>query len=179
MSGRRGPRTRRPADPPRLCRSAARRAAAARAAHPMRGARTRTRGRQARPGWLRTLVPVAIVAILLVFTASTLFSLATRRSDALLAAQLTADHVKCFTVFDSPDATSLDARTRRTAARRFVRLERPRASVGAAGGCAARRRAPLPVRGRQHSARDVPRERRARVAVHARRGLDDRPRPRS
>jgi hypothetical protein len=52
---------------------------------------------------------VTIVAILLVFTASTLFSLATRRSDALLAAQLTADHVKCFKVFDSPDAPSMDA----------------------------------------------------------------------
>ena len=64
-----------------------------------------------RPGWLRALAPVAIVAILLVFTASTLFSLATRRSDALLAAQLTADHVKCFTMFDSPGAPSVDART--------------------------------------------------------------------
>jgi anti-sigma factor RsiW len=69
----------------------------------------REQARQARRGWLRTLAPVAIVAILLVFTASTLFSLATRRSDALLAAQLTADHVKCFTMFDSPDAPSLDA----------------------------------------------------------------------
>jgi len=63
---------------------------------------------QARPGWLRGLAPVAIVAILLVFTFSALFSLATRRSDALLAAQLTADHVKCFKFFDSPDAADLD-----------------------------------------------------------------------
>ena len=62
-----------------------------------------------RPSWLRTLVPVTIVAILLVFTASTVFSLATRRSDGLLAAQLTADHVKCFKVFDSPDAPPMDA----------------------------------------------------------------------
>jgi len=68
-------------------------------------------GRQERPWWLRTLVPVAIVALLLVFTASALFSLATRRSDAVLAMQLTADHVKCFKVFDSPDATSVDAGT--------------------------------------------------------------------
>jgi anti-sigma factor RsiW len=68
-------------------------------------------GRQVRPGWLRALAPVTIVAILLVFTASALFSLATRRSDAVLAMQLTADHVKCFKVFDSPDAPSLDART--------------------------------------------------------------------
>jgi anti-sigma factor RsiW len=60
-------------------------------------------------GW-RALVPVTIVAILLVFTASTLFSLATRRSDALLAAQLTADHVKCFAMFDSPNAPPVDPR---------------------------------------------------------------------
>jgi len=66
--------------------------------------------RPARPGWLRALAPVTIIAILLVFTASTLFSLATRRSDALLAAQLTADHVKCFTMFDSAGAPPVDAR---------------------------------------------------------------------
>jgi anti-sigma factor RsiW len=65
----------------------------------------------ARASWVRTLVPVTIVAILLVFTASTLFSLATRRSDALLAAQLTADHMKCFKVFDSPEAPRIDAST--------------------------------------------------------------------
>ena len=69
-------------------------------------AREQASGR-ARAGWLRTLAPVTIVAILLVFTASTLFSLATRRSDALLAAQLTADQVKCFKLFDSPDAPVL------------------------------------------------------------------------
>src|SRR5205085_8155335 len=56
------------------------------------------------------LAPVTIVAILLVFTASALFSLATRRSDAVLAAQLTADHVKCFKFFDSPDAPGMDSR---------------------------------------------------------------------
>lgn len=65
--------------------------------------------RSSRPAWLRTLAPVAVVAILLVFTASTIFSLATRRSDALLAAQLTADHVKCFTVFDSPNTVDAHA----------------------------------------------------------------------
>ena len=64
-----------------------------------------------RAGWVRTLVPVTIVALLLVFTASALFSLATRRSDAVLAAQLTADHAKCFKVFDSPDTPPMDAAT--------------------------------------------------------------------
>ncbi len=70
----------------------------------------RAQGTTQRGGWLRAMVPVTIVAILLVFTASTLFSLATRRSDTLLAAQLTADHVKCFKMFDSPDAPAVDAR---------------------------------------------------------------------
>jgi len=63
----------------------------------------------ARQGWLRTLAPVTIIAILLVFTGTALFSLATRRSDALLAAQLTADHVKCFKFFDSPNAPAVEA----------------------------------------------------------------------
>ena len=35
--------------------------------------------------------------------------LATRRSDALLAAQLTADHSKCFKLFGPPDGTAADA----------------------------------------------------------------------
>jgi anti-sigma factor RsiW len=51
------------------------------------------------PGWRRTLVPTVLSVILLVFTASAIFSLATRQSDALLAAQLTADHSKCFKLF--------------------------------------------------------------------------------
>jgi anti-sigma factor RsiW len=51
------------------------------------------------PAWRRTLVPTVLSVILLVFTASAIFSLATRQSDALLAAQLTADHSKCFKLF--------------------------------------------------------------------------------
>ncbi len=51
------------------------------------------------PGWRRTLVPTVLSVILLVFTASAIFSLATRQSDAVLAAQLTADHSKCFKLF--------------------------------------------------------------------------------
>jgi anti-sigma factor RsiW len=62
-----------------------------------------------RRGWARSLVPVTIIAVLLVFTAGTLFQLATRRSDAVLAAQLTADHMKCFTVFDDQAAPPADA----------------------------------------------------------------------
>ena len=71
---------------------------------------TRERHAGSRAAWARTLIPVTIVALLLVFTASTLFSLATRRSDAVLAAQLTADHAKCFKLFDSPEAPAMDAR---------------------------------------------------------------------
>ena len=56
------------------------------------------------PGWLRTLVPTVLSVILLVFTASAIFSLATRQSDAVLAAQLTADHSKCFKLFVGGDS---------------------------------------------------------------------------
>ena len=45
----------------------------------------------------------------MIFGASAFFSIATRRSDALLAAQLTADHSKCFKLFGPPDGTAADA----------------------------------------------------------------------
>ena len=58
--------------------------------------------------WRSTLVPSVLGAIFLVFFASALLSIATRRSDALLAAQLTADHSKCFLM--SSSESSADAR---------------------------------------------------------------------
>ena len=61
------------------------------------------------PGWRRTLVPTVLSVILLVFTASAIFSLATRRSDAVLAAQLTADHSKCFKLFVAGNPPAMDA----------------------------------------------------------------------
>ena len=61
------------------------------------------------PGWRRTLVPTVLSVILLVFTASAIFSLATRQSDAVLAAQLTADHSKCFKLFVADDSPAMDA----------------------------------------------------------------------
>jgi anti-sigma factor RsiW len=61
------------------------------------------------PAWRRTIVPTALSAILLVFTASAIFSLATRQSDAVLAAQLTADHSKCFKLFVSGNPPVMDA----------------------------------------------------------------------
>jgi anti-sigma factor RsiW len=68
--------------------------------------------------WRSTLVPSVLGAILLVFFASALLSIATRRSDAVLAAQLTADHSKCF-LLSSSDSTA-DARdVERMLAERF------------------------------------------------------------
>ena len=61
------------------------------------------------PAWRRTLVPTALSVILLVFTASAIMSLATRRSDAVLAAQLTADHSKCFKLFVAGNPPVMDA----------------------------------------------------------------------
>src|SRR5215471_17619379 len=58
--------------------------------------------------WSRRAVRLAVAAVLVVFTGSML-SVVTRHSDALLAAQLTADHVKCFTLFGHHDGRTLDA----------------------------------------------------------------------
>jgi hypothetical protein len=60
--------------------------------------------------WRVRLVPVLLTVVVMIFTASAFFSLATRRSDTLLAAQLTADHSKCFKLFPPPDGVSADAR---------------------------------------------------------------------
>ena len=59
--------------------------------------------------WLGRLATVAAIVVLLLATASTLLTLATRRSDRLLAQQLTLDHAKCFTLFASLDAAGADA----------------------------------------------------------------------
>jgi anti-sigma factor RsiW len=49
--------------------------------------------------WRARLVPATLMATLAMVAGVGLLSVATHRSDALLAAQLTADHVKCFKVF--------------------------------------------------------------------------------
>ncbi len=61
------------------------------------------------PSWRVRLVPVLLTVVVMIFTASALLSLATRRSDALLAAQLTADHSKCFKLLAPRDDASGDA----------------------------------------------------------------------
>jgi anti-sigma factor RsiW len=58
--------------------------------------------------WSRPFVRLAAAAVLIIFTGS-LLSIVTRQSDALLAAQLTADHVKCFALFGPEDGRTLDA----------------------------------------------------------------------
>jgi anti-sigma factor (TIGR02949 family) len=52
--------------------------------------------------WRARLVPLSVIATLVIVAGIALFSLATRRSNAVLAAQLTADHITCFKVF-TPD----------------------------------------------------------------------------
>lgn len=54
------------------------------------------------------LVPVSMTAVLTLFIATVVFSLATQQSDTLLAAQLAADHTKCFSLFASADAPPAD-----------------------------------------------------------------------
>jgi anti-sigma factor RsiW len=60
--------------------------------------------------WWR-MRPVAVLAaiVVMVFTASAFLSLMTQRSNALLAAQLTADHSRCFKLFAPRDGVSLNA----------------------------------------------------------------------
>lgn len=50
----------------------------------------------ASPFWRVRLVPLALAAALIVFSATAILSLATERSNGVLATQLAADHVKCF-----------------------------------------------------------------------------------
>lgn len=66
--------------------------------------------------WRARLVPATLIATIVMFAALALLSVATRRSDALLAAQLAADHVKCFKAFAPSavvDAESVEARLAR------------------------------------------------------------------
>jgi hypothetical protein len=65
------------------------------------------------------LVPTLLTVVVMLFTASAMLSLATRRSDALLAAQLTADHSKCFRLFDPGDGSVDAARLEQMLARQY------------------------------------------------------------
>jgi anti-sigma factor RsiW len=68
--------------------------------------------------WSRPSIRFAIAALLIIVIGA-LFSVVTRHSDALLAAQLTADHVKCFAL-SRPDGMPVDAaQAERMLAQRF------------------------------------------------------------
>jgi anti-sigma factor RsiW len=69
----------------------------------------RRRGDTETRGWVTRLIPAALTAVLIVFTAAALFSLATHQSNTLLAAQLTMDHSKCFRLFASEGDPSVEA----------------------------------------------------------------------
>jgi anti-sigma factor RsiW len=68
----------------------------------------RQHARPAARGWTERLIPALAVVTLLLVTASTLFALATRRSDTLLVQQLALDHSKCFRFFAPEHATGAD-----------------------------------------------------------------------
>jgi anti-sigma factor RsiW len=59
--------------------------------------------------WRRRLVPAFTIAILVCGTGLAVFSMETRRSDYLLAQQLTLDHLKCFHFFTTPGSAPVDA----------------------------------------------------------------------
>jgi len=61
------------------------------------------------PFWRRRLVPLALTAVLVLFTVFAVISLATQRSNTLFAAQLAADHVKCVQGVATPGTASADA----------------------------------------------------------------------
>ena len=69
--------------------------------------------RAAAPSWRARLVPVSLTIVLVLFTAFAVFTLATQRSNTLLAAQLTTDHERCFRRIGTP-AAELDATTEET-----------------------------------------------------------------
>ena len=68
--------------------------------------------RQTTPFWRAGLVRGAIIALIVFVVGGLSLSFATHRSDTVLAAQLTADHVKCFRIFanaGSPGGDAADA----------------------------------------------------------------------
>jgi anti-sigma factor RsiW len=71
-------------------------------------ARDHARAATAR-SWTTRLIPASLAVALVLFTAFAIVTLATQRSNTVLAAQLTADHTKCFRVFP-PAGRDLDAR---------------------------------------------------------------------
>jgi anti-sigma factor RsiW len=65
-------------------------------------------GAPASRSWFRPSMRFAIAAAVMVFVGA-LLSVVTRQSDALLAAQLTADHVKCFGLFRPDEGKTMNS----------------------------------------------------------------------
>jgi anti-sigma factor RsiW len=63
--------------------------------------------------WTMRLLPASLSAALVLFTAFAIFTLATQRSNTVLAAQLGADHDRCFRRI-APPATGLNAEAEET-----------------------------------------------------------------
>jgi len=73
-------------------------------------AREHTRLPDAVPAW-RRLMPVSLTAVFVLFAAIAVLSVATYRFDTVLAAQVAADHAKCFRLFaggEEADARRLE-----------------------------------------------------------------------
>ena len=58
--------------------------------------------------WIAVLAPTAVAAALIIATGVALFKVATERSSTVLAAELTADHLKCFGFFSSGSGKQAD-----------------------------------------------------------------------
>jgi anti-sigma factor RsiW len=65
--------------------------------------------RRATPAWRAGLLRGVLSALIILVAGGLTLSFATHRSDTVLAAQLTADHVKCFRIFAKPDSPGLGA----------------------------------------------------------------------
>ncbi len=70
----------------------------------------REHARESAPAVFATRRFAPLTAVITLVIGFFLFSLATHRSDTVLAAQLTADHAKCFRFFSSDTAPDADAR---------------------------------------------------------------------
>jgi anti-sigma factor RsiW len=64
------------------------------------------------PAWRARLVPLSLAVVLMIFSASAFLSLATHRSDGLLAAQLSRDHAWCFKRFAGANGADAGAMER-------------------------------------------------------------------
>ena len=139
-------------------RDADRHSAAARPPQPLRGTRARARDGILAPRiWTATRAFAPLTAVMTVVIGFFLFSLATHQSDTVLAAQLTADHAKCFRLFAHGDSPDVDARRVEQMLEARLWVGPARAALVGRRRHSPHRRAPLPVRGRLRAARDVPR----------------------